>query len=311
MDVSASAPADSASAAEGTPDESSHDQESSSEESEGQPSAPTPRKHRVKVDGQELEVPEEELLKDYELRRASYMRMQQATEKAKTAEQTEKQYKELLTQFKQDPWKLFDALQIDADTEAEKRLLKKLEREMMTPEQKALYEKEQHLSAREREIKEFEELKKQHEEALAKQEQEALTYKAVQEIDNDIGAVLEATGKKPTRRVVSRIAEIMLSHLDSDEDGEHLGAEKALGIFEEEMKGEIEAYLSSIPPEQLPQVLPKFVLDALRKLELDKVRGTNPLKHSGHAERSSTAPATNKKAMSTDSFFENLEKRIR
>lgn len=304
MEVSASAPAESASApAEGTPNESqpSENQESSPE---GSPPPDQPKKHRVKVDGQELEVPEEELLKDYELRRASYMRMQQATERSKQADQVEKHYKELLTQFKSDPWKLFEALQIDPDLEAEQRLLKKLEREMMSPEQKALYEKEQHLSAREREIKEFEELKKQHEESLAKQEQEELTYKAVQEIDTEIGEVLKATGKAPTPRTVARVAEIMLAHLDN-EDGERLGADKALGIFENEMKGEIESYLSSLTPEQLVQALPKSVLDAIRKTELEKVRGTNPLKHSGHSGNPSTAPAKVKR-MSTDSFFDNL-----
>jgi len=264
----------------------------------------TPEKYRVKVYDQEQELTLEELKKDYELRQASHVRMQKAAE-------SEKQYNKLLKDFESDPWKAFEQLKLDPDLMAEQRLLKKLEREMMSPEEKRIFEKEQSLTAREQQLKDYEDAKKEHDENLAKQQQEALTYKAIQEIDSDIGDVLRATGLKPTPRVVSRIAEIMLAHLDS-EDGERLGAEKAFGIVRSEMSEEMSEYLAALPPEQLVQTLPKSVLDAIRKYDLDKVRGTNPLKKAQSSNRTSTAPsAKDSRRMSTDDLFANLEKKLK
>jgi hypothetical protein len=307
MEVSDGAPApESASApTEGTPNESAE----GAEHHETPAQQEARRKYRLKVEGQEIEVDEDELKKGYSHSRAASMRMQEATELKKQAAAERQQYNELLTQFEQDPWKLFELLKKDPDTAAEERLLRKLEYESMTPQQRALYEKERSLTAKERDLKEFEELKRKHEEALAEQEQEALTYKAVQQIDNEIGAAFDATGTKPTPRTVARVAEIMLAHLDS-EDGERLDAGKALGIFQNEMKGEIGTYLSSLNAEQLIQALPKESLDAIRKHFLNEARGTDPLRHGAPASKSSTRPTKNAR-MSTDSFFDNLQKKLK
>lgn len=258
--------------------------------------APEAKKYRVKVEGQELEVPEDELIRDYELRRASHMRMQKATE-------MEKALREEMASSLSDPLKLFQKKGVDPVKWAEDLLLQKLERESWSPEKRELHDAQEQL----RQLKERE---KAQEEALAKQQQEALTYKAIQEIDGEIGEVLKATGLKPTPRVVARIAEIMLAHLDSA-DGERLSADKAYGLVKNEMTTEIGEYLGSLPPDQLMQSLPKSVLDAIRKHELDKVRST-PLRHASKSEGPSTARAPrSKKATSTDDFFARLEKKLK
>jgi hypothetical protein len=302
MDQGAQAPAEpsTSAAAEETPATQPSD---ASEASATPPETPEVKKHRVKVFDQELDVSEEDLKKDYELRRASHMRMQEASE-------AKKQYEQLLSKFQKDPWAAFQELQIDPDLAAEQRLLKKLERELMTPEQKALYEKEESLTARERELKEYEDAKKQYQETLAKQEEDALTYKAVKEIDTEIGEVLKATGQKPTPRVVARIAEIMLAHLDT-EDGERLGADKAFGMVRDEMSSEMSEYLSALSPEQLVQTLPKSVLDALRKHDLDRVRGTNPIKQRSAGDSHHSNRQASVKKTSTDNYFDRLEKKLK
>jgi hypothetical protein len=307
------APAGSPSESSGVPEsEPSESQENHSEESASpETQAPPPRKrYRVKVDGQEEEVDEDELVKSYSHHKASSIKMQQAQELRKHAERVQADYTNFLNTIQKDPWKIFDALKMDPTEAAEKLLLDKLRIQQMTPEQRALYEKEQSLTAKERELEEYKRKQAEEAENLAKQQQEELTYKAVKELDGEIGDVLKATGLKPTRRTVSRIAEIMLAHLDSG-DGERLGADKAFGIFKGEMQTEISEYLAGLTPEQLLQTLPKPVLDAIRKADLDRVRATDPLKHGTRGQASSTHTARNAKRMSTDSLFANLEKRLK
>lgn len=271
---------------------------------EGMPTAPSaPVKHKVKVYDKEYEVTEDDLKKDWELRQASHVRMQKAAE-------TQNQFEKRMEGYKKDPWALFNELGLDPDQVAEERLLKKLELQMMTPEQKKLYEREQLLTNRERQIAALEEEKKKYAEDLAKQEQEQLTYKAIQEIDQEIGDVLKASGLTPTPRVISRIAEIMLSHLDSS-DGERLSADKAYGLARNEMMTEMAEYLGALPPDQLAQVIPKKVLDSLRKSDLDKVRGTDPIKRGSSQNKfPSNQQARGKKTVNTDSFFKRLENKL-
>jgi len=53
---------------------------------EGNEAAPEVRKFRVKVDGEEIEVDEATLLRDYQLSKASHARMQQAAAVRQQAE---------------------------------------------------------------------------------------------------------------------------------------------------------------------------------------------------------------------------------
>jgi hypothetical protein len=267
--------------------------------------APEPRKFKVKINSQEREISEADLTRDYELRQASHERMQRAAE-------TEKQYNARMKKLDEDPWSYFKEKGIDPDKAAEDRLLKKLEFEMLSPEQKAIHKERQALAAEKAEVEQAKAAKAQWEADLAKKGQDELTLKAVQSIDQEIGQVLQATGLKPTRRVVARIAEVMLSHLDASEDGERLDAQGAFGRVQEEMAQEMGDYLQSLPIEKAVETLPKPFLDALRKFFLKQVQEQDPVMRNRDVRTPQNAGSgVRKRLTSTDSFFNRLEKKLK
>jgi hypothetical protein len=272
------------------------------------PAAETPpaeRKFKVKVNSQEREISEADLTRDYELRQASHERMQRAAE-------SEKQYQARMKKLDEDPWFYWKEKGIDPDKAAEERLLKKLEFEMLSPEQKALHKERQALAAEKAEVAQAKAAKAAWEAELAKKGQDELTSKAVQSIDQEIGQVLQATGLKPTRRVVARIAEVMLSHLDASEDGERLDAKGAFGRVQEEMSQEMGDYLQSLPIEKAVETLPKPFLDALRKFFLKQVQEQDPVMRNRDVRTPQTAGSgVRKRLTSTDSFFDRLEKKLK
>ena len=75
--------------------------------------APEVRRHKVKVDGEELEVDEATLLKDYQLARASHARMQEAARLRQEAEAQVAQIRALAEQTRQDPRTIFKALGLE------------------------------------------------------------------------------------------------------------------------------------------------------------------------------------------------------
>jgi len=223
---------------------------------------PAPSTYKVKIDGQEVDVDLDTLLSGYQQAAASQARFQDAVK-------LQKQFDNIMSSAKSNPAELFQFLGIDPKGWSEEYLLKQLEEELLTPEQKADRAAKQ----------ELEEYRRQAQEAKAKKEQEAqeAAYnRVVEEIDNDIAEAVKASGLKPSPRVIARIAEQMLANLEAN--GEVPKASDILKDVTNTTRKELSEFLEALPTEQLLSQLPKSVIDGLRKEFVRQTKANVPAK---------------------------------
>lgn len=248
--------------------------------------------HKVKLDGRELDVPYDELVNSYQLKSSSTKRFQEAAA-------AKQQISELLSKAKEDPWMLLEQLGINPDEIANKRVAEKIEWDLLPKEKKELITRQRELEKREREVNKYKE-------EQTSKEQQALYTQAAQEIDTEIGDVLKASGLQPSPRVVARVAEIMIAHL---EKGDRIHASKALERVDKDVFDEAIHYFDSLPIEKLVERLPKEFIKKLRKYDVSNVQTGKPF--GGLASGTDALPKPGgKKSKSTDEFFERLEKKL-
>ena len=250
-------------------------------------------KHRVKVDGREMEISHDELISGYQKSRSSDQRFQEAARK-------EKEVNDFFARAKEDPWSALEQLGIDADTAAEQRVLRKLELELMNPDAKKAYKAEQELSRL---------IKEREAENKAKQEQEAQFYQqqAVQNIDSGIAQAFQSKGVKMTNGLVRQVADKQLAYLNAN--GSMMPFDKALDMVIGDTKGSMAEYLSNMSIEEALQLLPPSFLDNIRKHQLKQLTQNKPFGMKASSEpRNPSTPVKKRVATSTDSFFTKLEK---
>lgn len=272
--------------------------ESASQESSNEAGLQLPSKLRVKVDGNEEEVDLDTLTRDYQKFKSADKRFQEAAA-------LRKEFGPLAEKLKAgDLDSLVQMVGEDkARAWAEKYLLNWLEyQELPEPEKKAR-KLEAELNA-EREAR-----KREHEEqnkALYEQAQQ----QAYQEIDQEISDALKAIGKKPTPRMIARIAETMLASL-ADESKPRIDGKSAVSHTLSEFIQDFAEYLQGADPEELRKMLPKKTLDAFRKAELDEAMSQVPQRNRQKSE-SDDAPKRNQKPrnMTTDEWFKHMERRL-
>lgn len=205
---------------------------------------------------------------------------------------------------------------------AEKLLLERIKWEELTPEQR-----------------EFEETKKERDalkaerEAMSKKEKEsryaAETAKAAQEIDAEVTEALKAMGRKPTPRLIARIAETLIAEHENqiapllEEYGDidaipeemfqavkGLPASEAVGKVHKEYLNDIAEYLKDLPLDEMKKILPKEILDGLRKADVQSALSQDPVGSRKPRDVSQPTQKQPVKRMSTDEFIKNLEKRL-
>lgn len=236
--------------------------ENAEEVEKGVDSSPlsAPQTYKVKVDGEELEVDLDTLLSGWQQAAASQQRFKQATDLQKVMDN-------VMTQAKEDPAALFEYLGLNPRDWSEQYLMKVIEDEMMTPEQKAAKKDKEELESFRRQQNEA----KQQQE---KQAQEAAYKQAMEEIDADIADALKASGLKPSPKVIARIAEQMLAQLEVS--GEIPKAASILDDVRASTTSELQEYLGALPPEKLLEALPKEVADTLRKAFVQQAKAKVP-----------------------------------
>lgn len=207
------------------------------------------RRHKVKIDGEEVEVDDDTLLRDYQLAKASHKRMQEAAETRKQAEEQIAQIRALAEQTRQDPRNLFKALGLDAKQFAEALLAEELENELLSPEEKELRELRNWKKQNEMERAEKEEAEK-------KRKAEELALQAGAEIESEIVDALKVSGIKATPRSVARVAEMMLASLGGD--GPRLKASDAISRLTPEYRADVVDLLESMEPGTLETEYPSL-----------------------------------------------------
>jgi CRP-like cAMP-binding protein len=152
------------------------------------------RRFKVKVDGAELEVDENELLRGYSHQKAANKQLQEGKAAKKQAE-------EFISMMK-DPQKLFEVIQKlghDPRMLSEKYLASQLEDEMMDPRDRELRDTKNKL----RQIEDMERMQKEH---VEKQRLNDLKAKYSQEYETQFVDALKGSGLPPTKAMVGEMA---------------------------------------------------------------------------------------------------------
>lgn len=228
-----------------------------------EPKKPEPRKWKHVVDGQEEEWDEAKvleeaprLLRSHQMEKAAAKRFQEAAALRKEAE-------EVISLLKSDPESALARLGLDVDGLAEQRVLRKIEREKMSPEQRKALERDRELQEREAKIRAREE------EQAAAAERQALEHYE-QEFDKVWTPALEKSSLPKTPQVVYRMAELTQLNLTR---GIQLEPDQVAEMVADELRGNALAAFKGMTGPQILKNLPPEVRKAIREAELAEVKG--------------------------------------
>jgi hypothetical protein len=220
---------------------------------------PEPRRYKVKIDDEEVEVDEQELQRGYSHSRAANKRMQEAAKARKEAD-------ELIARAKADPWETLKGAGLDPDALAMERVYKLMEAEKMTPEQRAIAE-------RDAKIKEFETREATAKEQAAKAQADVEMAAAREQLNREIPEAAKAHGLPPTPRVGRMMLENMMTQART---GRAPDAGMAARYALETVRAETSALLRDLPPEQVVKVLGADLVAKLNAYAVQQVRGGPP-----------------------------------
>jgi hypothetical protein len=215
------------------------------------------KKYKVKVNGEEMEVTEEELIKGYQIRKA-------ADEKFREASMLRKQAEEFISLLKKDPIKVLThpSLGVDFKKLAEEYLYQQLEEELMDP-------KDRELKKYKAMIEEMERQKQEQERAQQETMIEQLKAEYSQNYVKDITEALQSSGLPKNEFTVKRIAYYMYEGLRR---GYNLSAKQVAPLVKEDYIKEQRALYSSLDGDLLVQLLGDDLVNKIRKYDVDKLK---------------------------------------
>lgn len=253
-------------------------------------------KHRLKVNEKEHELDYDTVIKLAQKGMAS-------DEVFRNASAKEKKMAAMLEKMKQGDLDFLEEIAGDEKLTkwAEKKLLKIIERNEMTPEQRELLEERAKREKLENEIK-------TREEREIEARREAMQQQAAVELDQKITEAFKAASLPMTPSRLERVAQYLDASLNTS--GDLLDPSKALQRVVSEIRADATELVSSMSRDDLLKFLPKKVLDELRRADVEAVRAQDPMRRTipnGQPRRISTAK---QQRMSTDQFFDQLDKKF-
>lgn len=236
-----------------------------------------PEKYKVTVDGTEQEVDIDELRSSYSHVKASNERFSKAAQAKKEAESLRQEAENLKARMKSDPWSVMEELGLDPRTTSEEYLIKKLEFDALTPEQKKIMELEQ----KNKSYEEKEALTKKEREEAEKAEKDAkdaeiIAAKSAEFVKEYEATFLEALQKSTLPKnhlMVSKVAEKMRIAADQ---GWEMSPKQAVKVLEREVAAAKKALIDSLSPDELAEFLGDENLKKVRKRDVDKLRNPIP-----------------------------------
>jgi len=244
----------------------------------GEPTEVPSRKYKVKIDNEESEVDEAELIKGYQLSKASHQRMQQAAE-------LQKELESFVHEIKANPLMLLDKLGVSVQDLVKqsglshKEILKtygddiydiaagllqeQIEDAMLSPEAKKARDYDKLMAEKQAE--------KDHVNAEAnKKANQAAMLKAEQDVQLEIVQALKEGGLKPTRELIAQVAYEMAMQIDS---GNNPTAHEILKTTSARDKNKMMAFIKALPQEVLEEIMPPEYIENLNKQRVEKLQG--------------------------------------
>jgi hypothetical protein len=244
---------------------------------------PPPKTTRLKLSSGE-EIDESEILSGLNHVREANKRFQDAAaerraaveERARIA-QEKAEVEAKVAKLKSDPWGLMSDLGLDPRSLSEEYLLKVLEQELMTPEQRRIAELEQKTKTyeeREAERRAEEERKKQEakekeEEELFNQYKEEASKSYEEKMISALSSSILPKSAKTIRRVADKIYQSALA-------GEEIPVDHAVRLEEAEYTESLLELLDELPPEHIEKLFGDKIMGKIRKHDASKLKNPAP-----------------------------------
>jgi hypothetical protein len=215
------------------------------------------RKYKVKVDGEELEVDENELLRGYSHQKAANKILHEGKAARKQAE-------EFISMMK-DPAQFYDTakkLGHDPRKLAEEYLARQLEDEMMDPRDKELRDAKARL-------KQIEDMELQQKQALEKQRHEALKMKFAKDYEEQFTTALKESQLPPTKAMVAEMAKYISR---SAKIGFQMTAKEAAQLVREDLELSIKRLTGEADADTLIRLLGDGVANKVREHDVAKLK---------------------------------------
>ena len=219
------------------------------------------RKWKLKVNGQERELTEAELIRRASLGYGAEEKLQKAQQERQMAEQ-------FFQALKSDPLAVLTHpdLGLNFREMAEQYLSKEIQMEMMSPEQ--------------RELEQLRSFKREQEEAVRRAQEQEMTVaqqrtfqeqmqRTAKEYDTKITEVLKATDLPKTAYTVKRVAELMKGALQKGYD---LDVETAVDMVREGYNTDFKSLFGNLKGESLVKFMGEDVIKELRQYDLARLR---------------------------------------
>jgi hypothetical protein len=251
--------------------------------SEEKPKAETPkpekRRYKVKDEGEEAEVDEDELIAGYQSRRASHRAWQAAA-------LSRQQVTKLFENIKSDPIpnleKLLKMPGIGHDFRqlAIKYLTEEIEREAQTPEQRELAETKRELAEARRE-------KAERDAAREEAEGNETRAKYAQQVETEIITAVKGSGLPATQHTVRRVAFYLRAGIDR---GYSLTAEDVIPLVRKDYEDEHRALFGGLDGEALEAALGAEVSEKLSKRRVERFKQAAPAAPTPSGTRKTSEP---------------------
>lgn len=269
------------------------------------------QKFKRKVNGKLVEASEDELWKHYGLESTSRERMQEAAKQKKEADELRKaaqQDKDALGEFllslqkKPDTvFQLLEKMGHDPKAVARQLVLREMELERMSPEQRRIHDLEQE---REQWLEE-QKLRKEALEAEEKNKQDAHFIKSV---DDNLSEALKLSGLTPKPKTIARMAEACQTLLNAMPPNSDLPSpDKVVQKFLSHMRQDASDLIGEQSPEKLVElgILTDKSIKQIVDWHLAKNKTNLPSFESGQKQVSNSKKEPKKK-IGINQFFDNL-----
>jgi hypothetical protein len=250
-----------------------------------------PRKFKVKVDGQEVEVAEADLLADYGKGKSADARFREAAQMRKQAE-------EFIHLLRTDPIKVLSnkSLGIDLRKIAEEYLVAQLEEESLDPREKELRDTK-------RKLEEYEQAKREEAKRAEEAQYAELQKRFTEDYSNKIVAALESAGLPKTQHTIKRMASYMNEGIKREFN---LQPADVVDMVRRDYIEETKSLYGGLDGDKLLELLGDDVATKIRKHDLAKVRNTRPSSAKQHVAPPSDSPRSPK--ITKDEYQKRLEK---
>lgn len=271
---------------------------------QGTPQAP--RKFKVPVDGREIEVDESELVRGYGATKAAQRRMDEAARKSQQAEKI----LGVLERAKTDP-KAARAMLTHPDlglspevirAVGEEMIYEEYQRQQMSPEQRALAEREAAIQAKEAE---FQTVEQQREQQVYQQETQ-------QHLERHNRAIVEALTEvqiPKTERSVKRMAEYLL---ENKQYGLGYTHKQIAELVREDIREDLTGTTGHMSGDELIEFFGPAVANKIRKADLARLRAARnpgqPPPSVDTAKAGGSAPRP-EAPLTLDQYRENVRRR--